>query len=65
MSDTVNRRVPADPSKVRLGEAWEQEFWTTELKASPAIIRRAIQKVGDNVSEVRSQLNSRVRTSRS
>jgi hypothetical protein len=54
--DDLNKKGPADRSKVNLHEAWEVDYWTNELGVSKDELQRVVKKVGDSAAAVRKEL---------
>jgi hypothetical protein len=52
----LNKKGPADRSKVNLHEAWEVDYWTDELGVSKDELQRVVKKVGDSAAAVRKEL---------
>ena len=54
--DDLNKKGPADRSKVNLQEAWEVDYWTNELGVSKDELQSVVKKVGDSAAAVRKEL---------
>jgi hypothetical protein len=54
--DDLQKKAPADRSKVNLHEAWEVDYWTKELGVSKDELQRLVKKVGDSAAAVRKEL---------
>jgi hypothetical protein len=54
--DDLQKKGPADRSKVNMHEAWEVDYWTMELGVSKDELQRVVKKVGNSAAAVRKEL---------
>ncbi|MFB2833082.1 DUF3606 domain-containing protein [Floridanema evergladense] len=57
MSDNLKQRGPEDPTKININQAYELGYWTTRLRVSEDVLRRAVKAVGPLVTDVQKWLN--------
>ena len=55
--DDLQKKGPADRSKVNMHEAWEVDYWTMELGVSKDELQRVVKKVGNSAAAVRKELD--------
>jgi hypothetical protein len=53
--DDLQKKGPADRSKVNMHEAWEVDYWTMELGVSKDELQRVVKKVGNSAAAVRKE----------
>ncbi len=56
MSDDLTKRRPQDSSKVNVHEAWEVNWWCSELNCTKAQLVAAVNAVGVSAAAVRRYL---------
>lgn len=54
--DYIQRRVPADLSRVDIREQWQITFWTLELCTTQERLTRAVREAGPEAGSVRAWL---------
>ncbi|ORM63999.1 hypothetical protein PRCB_17730 [Pantoea rodasii] len=54
--DYIQRRVPADLSKIDIRQQWQITFWTLELRTTQERLSRAIREAGPDTGKVREWL---------
>ncbi len=52
MPDNVKRPGPEDPTKININQDYEVGYWTTTLRVSEDVLRRAVMAVGPLVIDV-------------
>ena len=57
MADDLQKRGPADRSRVNLNEPWEIEWWSKKWSISPETLRAAVTKVGVTAKDVAKHLD--------
>lgn len=56
MSDDLNKRGPADRSRINLSEKHEVNYWTMALGVPEDELRRLVAEAGDSAEAVRDAL---------
>jgi hypothetical protein len=56
MSDDTSKRGPADRNRIDVNEKWELQYWTKELGVDADTLRKAVERVGPMVNDVRGAL---------
>jgi hypothetical protein len=56
MSDNLNKRGPADRSRVNVNEPWELSYWSSHFGVTQQELKAAVAKVGVMVNDVRKYL---------
>lgn len=56
MPDNLNLKQPHDAGRINLGQKHEIDYWTRTLNVSEAMLRLAVERVGDSVSKVKAFL---------
>ena len=51
--DYIQRRVPADLSRIDIREQWQITFWTLELRTTQERLTRAVREAGPEADRVR------------
>lgn len=59
MSDQQSKLEPLDPGRVNFMDPVELQYWCNELHCTEAELKDAVSKVGEHVTVVRQQLDSR------
>lgn len=54
--DYIQRRVPADLSRIDVREQWQITFWTLELRTTQERLPRAVRVAGPQTDRVRAWL---------
>lgn len=54
--DYIQRRVPADLSRIDIREQWQITFWTLELRTTQERLTRAVREAGPEADRVRAWL---------
>jgi hypothetical protein len=54
--DDLRKKGASDRSRIDLEEAWEVDYWTTELGVSKDELQRFMKKVGNSTAAVRREL---------
>ena len=54
--DDLKNKGAQDRSRISLSEAWEADYWTSELGVSKGELEKIIAKVGNSVAVVRKEL---------
>ncbi|KGT85988.1 DUF3606 domain-containing protein [Pantoea sp. Al-1710] len=54
--DYIQRRVPADLSRIDVREQWQITFWTLELRTTQERLTRAVREAGPEAVRVRAWL---------
>jgi len=62
MSDTNKAHSVLDRSRVTLQEEHEMRYWTEKLGVSQAVLREAVQAVGDSPDRIFAYLRQRNRS---
>ncbi len=55
MSDDLNKRGPADRTRVNVNERWELDYWSKKFGVTPEELRQAVAKVGVMVTDIEKQ----------
>jgi len=58
MPDNLKRKQPEDPEKININQQWEVDYWCDNLGCSEELLRRAVEKVGPMVSDVKRWLRT-------
>jgi len=59
LADEAAKTVPADASRVNVGDEPEVEYWCRKFGVSPAQLRAAVAKIGDLARRVETELKRR------
>jgi hypothetical protein len=54
--DYIQRRGPADLSRIDIREQWQIAFWTLELRTTQERLTRAVREAGPETDRVRAWL---------
>ena len=60
MADDLQKRGPADRSRVNVNEPWEIEWWSKKWSISPETLRAAVKRVGVMAKDVAKHLDKPV-----
>ena len=60
MADNLQKRGPADRSRVNVNEPWEIEWWSKKWSISPETLRATVKRVGVMAKDVAKHLNKPV-----
>ena len=60
MAADLQKRGPADPTRVNVNEPWEIEWWSKKWSISPETLRAAVKKVGVMANDVADHLGKPV-----
>ncbi|CAM3450814.1 DUF3606 domain-containing protein [Bordetella sputigena] len=56
MPDNLQKRGPADASRVNVNEPWELSYWCGKFNVTPDQLRAAVRAVGVMVKDVQRHL---------
>ncbi|WP_006575424.1 DUF3606 domain-containing protein [Cupriavidus sp. HPC(L)] len=56
MSDDLQKRGPADRSRINVNEQWELHYWSARFGVTPQALKNAVAKVGVMVTDVQKYL---------
>ncbi len=56
MSDNLKIRQPQDPKQVNIHETWEVTYWSKKLGVTPSQLKKAVESVGTQTTNVKRYL---------
>ena len=59
MADDLNKRGPADASRINVNEDWELRYWTQKFGVSAEQLKQAVSAAGTSVAAVQAELGKR------
>ena len=54
--DAVRNYIPPDPTVIDAGDSAALDYWSRTLETEPETIRRAVEKVGPLLDDVKDEL---------
>lgn len=61
MSDSLTKKGKPDIKKINITQEWERKYWSVRFLVSERELRRAVEKVGPMVEDVRKYLKEKKR----
>ena len=56
MPDDLSNRIPQDPSRINLQDAWERQYWLDKFGCTEDELRNAVKAMGASATAVERHL---------